>query len=138
MTFDARQPAAPEIALRPAPGLAALVAVLVVLATGAIVVSGIALVWAALLVVGALVYGARAVLGLLKPGLVLRLDGERLRYRRDRGWSSLVRQPFVSPWFIGWRGEGLAGYGVVAGQLAKNDFRRLARSLRLSGSPLSE
>lgn len=86
----------------------------------------------------AVLVGGRAVFRLLRPDLILRLDDEGLGYRRGRQWSGHVRQPFVSPWFIGWRGRGLAGFGVFPYQLSKDQYRRLARCLRHSGSPLPE
>jgi hypothetical protein len=87
----------------------------------------------AVLSMAALGIGGKALSRAIKPRLVIRLDNSAVHYRERSDWSSVVRQPFVSPWFIGWRGAGIAGYGVFASQLSSEDFRRLAKSLRLSG-----
>ncbi len=86
----------------------------------------------------ALLLGGRATLRLLRPALTLNLDMDGLSYRRGGRWSRRVRHSFVSPWFIGWRGDGLAAFGVFRGQLSKDEFRRLARCLRQGGSSLPE
>ena len=92
-----------------------------------------------ILVPTALFLGARSVSGLLNPRLVLRLENDTLWYRQTHGrWTSCVRQPFVSPWFIGWRGRGWMGFSVFPQQLSRDDYRRLARCLRQSGWALTE
>ncbi|NDY94840.1 hypothetical protein [Wenzhouxiangella limi] len=96
--------------------------------------------WGTVFILGvvAMVLGGRATVRLLRPALTLNPDMDGLSYRRGGRWSRRVRYSFVSPWFIGWRGDGLAAFGVFRGQLSKDEFRRLARCLRQSGSSLPE
>jgi len=75
--------------------------------------------------------GLRGIYRLLVPGLVLRFVDQGAQYQwRERSWCSTIRSPFVSPWFIGWRGQGLLGFGIFPSQLSKDEFRRLAKALR--------
>ncbi|MEE4638837.1 MAG: hypothetical protein V2J42_08885 [Wenzhouxiangella sp.] len=135
MTSDSRLLAATEIQLRPSWSAAACV----VLATAAAVISIVSVqihpFLASLVALAAIVLGARAALRMGRPTLVLRLEGDGFAYRHGSGWSSHVRQAFVSPWFIGWRGRGWVGFGVFRCQLGRDEFRRLARTLRQSGLP---
>ncbi|MFP4207644.1 MAG: hypothetical protein ACLFSC_03230 [Wenzhouxiangella sp.] len=120
--------------LQPARSMAGAVVFLTLLAACAVLQSGSGGLASLVIALLTLVTGARATYRLLSPNLVLRLDDGRLLWRRGRTWASEVRSPFVSPWFIGWRGRGLSGCGVFAGQLPKDRFRRLARTLRQQGS----
>ncbi len=138
MTSGGRANASAETAPGPARWMAGWTATIVLLAVASLVVADPGPLTATLLGGLTLLVGARAIVRLLVPGLTLRLDADGLSYRRHGRWSSIVRQPFVSPWFIGWRGDGWAGFGVFACQLAEDDFRRLARTLRQAGSPLPE
>ncbi len=73
----------------------------------------------------------RGVYHLLLPQLVLRFTEHGLQYKwRDRRWTSSVHRPFVSPWFIGFRGDGLRAFGVFPSQLTEDGFRQLAKTLR--------
>jgi hypothetical protein len=123
--------------VRPAWFAAACVALATVAAVFSLVNAQINPLPASLMSLPTVFLAARAVVRLARPSLMLRLDGDGLVYRQGSSWSSHVRQAFVSPWFIGWRGRGLAGFGVFRGQLEKDQFRRLARTLRQAGLPQS-
>lgn len=138
MTFGAQALLATEIVVRPAPGLAACVAAITGTAIASLASVQLNPFGVILLCLLALLMGSRAILRLARPQLLLRLEDDGFAYRLGACWSSDVRQPFVSPWFIGWRGRGLTAFGVFRYQLGKDEFRRLARSLRQSGLPLSE
>lgn len=120
-----------ETEVGPARSMALLVAGLLVLALIALLQSGLNPLTAGMGGCLAGVLGLKSVYRLLIPTLVLRCSEEGLEYRwRKRRWCSTIRSPFVSPWFIGWRGEGLLGFGVFPSQLPEDGFRRLAKALR--------
>ncbi len=138
MTYDTSPTAPAEIAVQPDRRLGLSIGLLTLAAVFSAWRSDVGFLLACMLSVLALGVGGAAGFRLIRPRLVIRLDGTTVHYRQGRRWSSLVRQPYVSPWFIGWRGRGLANHGVFSSQLSDEEFRRLAKTLRLGGNGLSE
>jgi len=138
MTYGTYPEATAEIAIQPDRRLGLIMGLLTMAAVFSVWVSDLGFLLACGLSVLACGIGGAAGFRLLSPRLVIRLNGTTLHYRQGPRWSSLVRQPFVSPWFIGWRGRGVASHGVFSSQLSDEDFRRLAKTLRLGGNDPSE
>lgn len=127
-------PASAEFRLRPSPSLAATWAILCMVAVLSVQLSDLTLPLRLILSLLALIAGAAAVRRFLNPRLRVRLIDDALEYqpRSGTGWRRMNagQACFVSPWYLGWRGQKQRAYGIFRGQLADNDFRRLAVHLR--------
>jgi hypothetical protein len=131
MKYEARHRPSCELRVHPARSIAAMLAGLVLVGIIAVFYSGLNALTSFVASLLLVLVGLQGLYRLLFPGLALRLSDEGLQYQwRGRPWASRVQRPFVSPWFIGWRGEGIRGFGVFPSQLSADGFRRLARALR--------
>lgn len=112
-----------------------MVAAMTALAAVAVLSSALVPSLKTLMLLAAALLGLRAVMGLLRPGLCLRIIDDRLEYRSLRqgaSWRAVTPgiPCFVSPWYLGWRGRGLTRVGIFRDQVEAECFRRLAVLLR--------
>ena len=134
MPSSPSSPARADLRVRPSLRLAVPVAGITLLALAAVQSADLSIFLAVVLSVMAVALGLVWIKRLLRPALRIRLMNEAVEYRvaKHSRWQRLdpAAACFVSPWYVGWRSGGGWGYGVFRGQLAADEFRRLAVCLR--------
>ena len=134
MPSSPSSPARADLRVRPSLGLAVLIGAITLLSLAAVQFAGLPIFLAIVLSLMALAVGGVWIKRLLRPALRIRLMNGAVEYRVDKHsrWQRLdpAAACFVSPWYVGWRSRGGWGYGVFRGQLAADEFRRLAVCLR--------